>query len=180
VEILWRLGDRWHLRFPLNALADLAATLEPPAAAARLLGAVFTVREVFAHPLEPRYKPSNDAAVASVRAALGEKAFAMAWAEGQEWSLEQAVAAAARVGAGSSGTLTAETDPGVTGDAHHLTPREQEVLRLVAQGHSNREIAEALCISVPTVKRHLSTVLGKLALPSRAAATAYAHTHDLV
>jgi DNA-binding CsgD family transcriptional regulator len=61
-----------------------------------------------------------------------------------------------------------------------LTPRELEVLRLVAQGHSNREIGEALFISVPTVKRHLTTILGKLSVPSRSAATSYAHTHGLV
>ena len=66
----------------------------------------------------------------------------------------------------------------VTG--HGLTPRELDVLRLVATGRSNWEIAEALFISVPTVKRHLSTILGKLALPSRSSATAYAHTHHLV
>jgi DNA-binding NarL/FixJ family response regulator len=55
-----------------------------------------------------------------------------------------------------------------------------DVLRLVAQGRSNREIADLLFISIPTVKRHFSNVLGKLALPSRSAATAYAHTHHLV
>jgi DNA-binding CsgD family transcriptional regulator len=61
-----------------------------------------------------------------------------------------------------------------------LSPRELEVLRLVAAGHSNREIAETLFISVPTVKRHLTNILGKLDLPSRSALTAFAHTHGLV
>jgi DNA-binding NarL/FixJ family response regulator len=55
-----------------------------------------------------------------------------------------------------------------------------DVLRLVAQGHSNQTIADALFISVPTVKRHLSNILGKLGLPSRSAVTAYAHRHGLV
>jgi DNA-binding CsgD family transcriptional regulator len=63
--------------------------------------------------------------------------------------------------------------------ATDLTPRELEVLRLVAAGRSNREIAELLYISVPTVKRHLTNIFAKLALPSRSAATAYAHTHGL-
>ena len=63
---------------------------------------------------------------------------------------------------------------------HGLTPRELEVVRLVAAGHSNREIADALLISLPTVKRHLTNVLGKLGLPSRSLAAAYAHTHGLV
>jgi DNA-binding NarL/FixJ family response regulator len=61
-----------------------------------------------------------------------------------------------------------------------LTPREREVLRLVAAGLSNQEIAAVLFVSVSTVKRHLSTIFGKLDLSSRSAATAYAHTHHLV
>ena len=57
--------------------------------------------------------------------------------------------------------------------------RELEVLRLVAAGRSNGEIAAMLFISVPTVKRHVSTILAKLDLPSRPAAAAFAHTHGL-
>jgi len=60
-----------------------------------------------------------------------------------------------------------------------LTSREVEVLRLIAQGKSNRGIAEALDISEKTVARHVSNIFTKLDLPSRAAATAYAFTHGL-
>lgn len=61
-----------------------------------------------------------------------------------------------------------------------LTPRELEVLRLVATGATNRDIADSLVISEKTVARHLSNMLTKLDLPSRTAATAYAYQHDLV
>ena len=60
-----------------------------------------------------------------------------------------------------------------------LTAREQEVLRLVAAGKTNREIADALTISPHTVGRHLQNVFMKLDLSSRAAATAYAYEHGL-
>jgi DNA-binding CsgD family transcriptional regulator len=63
---------------------------------------------------------------------------------------------------------------------HGLTRRELEVLRLVAAGHSNSEIAGILFISVPTVKRHLSNLFAKLGVSTRAQATAYAWNHDLV
>ena len=63
---------------------------------------------------------------------------------------------------------------------HGLSPRELEILRLVASGRSNQEIAAALFISVPTVRSHLTAILGKLGLPSRSAAIAYAHTHGIV
>jgi ATP/maltotriose-dependent transcriptional regulator MalT len=61
-----------------------------------------------------------------------------------------------------------------------LTAREREVLRLVATGRTNREIAAELVISEHTVARHLQNIFGKLDLPSRAAATAYAYEHGLV
>jgi DNA-binding CsgD family transcriptional regulator len=61
-----------------------------------------------------------------------------------------------------------------------LSDRELEVLRLVAGGRTNRGIADALFLSEKTVARHVSNILGKLGLPSRSAATAYAYEHDLV
>ena len=61
-----------------------------------------------------------------------------------------------------------------------LTPREVEVLRLVAAGRTNREIAVDLVLSEKTVARHLSNIYTKLGIGSRAAATAYAYDHQLV
>jgi DNA-binding CsgD family transcriptional regulator len=66
-------------------------------------------------------------------------------------------------------------------DAHHgLTPRELEVLRLVAAGATNRAIAAELVLSERTVDRHVSNIFAKLRVASRAAATAYAYEHRLV
>ena len=61
-----------------------------------------------------------------------------------------------------------------------LTPREVEVVRLVASGLTNRAVAGQLFLSEKTVARHLSNIYAKLDLPSRAAATAYAYNHGLV
>jgi DNA-binding CsgD family transcriptional regulator len=63
---------------------------------------------------------------------------------------------------------------------HGLSPRELEVLRLLAAGKSNREIASDLVISEHTVARHVQNIFAKLGLSSRAAATAFAFEHDLV
>ncbi|HXV33835.1 MAG TPA: helix-turn-helix transcriptional regulator [Gaiellaceae bacterium] len=65
-------------------------------------------------------------------------------------------------------------------DAHGLTRRELEVLNLVSEGLSNREIAGALVISEHTVARHLQNIFRKLGVSSRTAASAFAHEHDLV
>ncbi len=75
-----------------------------------------------------------------------------------------------------------ESPAGRTGsvDVHGLTARELQVLRLVAAGKSNRDIASALVISEHTVARHLQNIFSKLGLSSRTAATAFAFEHDLV
>jgi DNA-binding NarL/FixJ family response regulator len=61
-----------------------------------------------------------------------------------------------------------------------LSPRELEVLRLIAAGRSDREIAEELFISARTVTTHVSHIFNKLALNNRAEAAAFAVRHDLV
>jgi ATP/maltotriose-dependent transcriptional regulator MalT len=67
-----------------------------------------------------------------------------------------------------------------TEPAHGLSARELEVLRLLARGKTNREIAAVLVISEHTVARHVQNIYAKLRVGSRAAATAFAFEHDLV
>jgi ATP/maltotriose-dependent transcriptional regulator MalT len=67
-----------------------------------------------------------------------------------------------------------------TGTVGGLSPRELEVLRLVATGRSNAAIADELVLSDRTVARHVSNIFAKLGLTSRSAATAYAYQHHLV
>jgi DNA-binding NarL/FixJ family response regulator len=84
-----------------------------------------------------------------------------------------AVPDVARVEALTTGTTAART-------SSVLTAREVEVLRLVAAGKTNREVAGQLFLSEKTVARHLSNIYAKLDISSRAAATAYAYDHDLL
>ena len=65
-------------------------------------------------------------------------------------------------------------------DAHGLTARELEVLRLVAGGATNKAIATELVVSERTVDRHVSNIFTKLRVSSRAAATAFAYEHRLL
>ncbi len=69
---------------------------------------------------------------------------------------------------------------GSGGDTAGLSPRELEVVRLVAAGRSNQAIAAELVLSEKTVARHLSNIFGKLGVASRTAAAAYAYEHGLV
>ena len=121
-----------------------------------------------------------EAAEAATRAALGEAAFEEAWALGRGRSFaaafadaEDALAEVERAADGGAGTPPA---PAATAG---LTPREVEVVRLVAAGLSNAQVAEALFVSLATVKRHVANVLAKLDLPSRSALNAWAHKRGL-
>ena len=66
------------------------------------------------------------------------------------------------------------------GHSHGLTPREQQVLRLVATGETNKVIASKLSLSEKTIDRHVSNIFAKLDVSSRAAATAFAYRHKLM
>ncbi len=61
-----------------------------------------------------------------------------------------------------------------------LTGRESEILRLLAQGHTNREIADSLCLSVKTVEKHRANIMNKLGLQSRSELVSYALQKGLI
>ena len=73
-----------------------------------------------------------------------------------------------------------EQEPDGADPADRLTPRESEIVKLIAEGHSTREIAEALVISEKTVERHRSNVLAKLGVRDRVGLTRYAIRSGLV
>ncbi len=64
--------------------------------------------------------------------------------------------------------------------AAKITPREREVLQLLTQGNTNKEIANALCVSENTVKNHLKNILAKLHLQNRVQAVAFALREGIV
>jgi DNA-binding NarL/FixJ family response regulator len=72
----------------------------------------------------------------------------------------------------------ARRDPAAVRDAVTMTPREQEVVALIGEGLSNKEIAERMQIALHTVKSHVHNVLEKLALRTRLQVAAYAHRED--
>ncbi len=64
--------------------------------------------------------------------------------------------------------------------AESLTPRETDVLRLIAQGYTNRQMADMLSISIRTVESHRSNLMGKLGLHSRVELVRYARENNLI
>jgi DNA-binding NarL/FixJ family response regulator len=70
--------------------------------------------------------------------------------------------------------------PSTSREGAKLSPREREVLRLIAEGGTNKAIAARLSVSERTVDRHVSNILVKLDVPSRAAAIAFAYEHKII
>jgi ATP/maltotriose-dependent transcriptional regulator MalT len=119
--------------------------------------------------------------VARTRVLIGEACRALADTDACTLELEAALADFVQLGA-LPDAVCVERLLGRTPDgaAHGLSPRELEVLRLLATGKSNREIAATLVISEHTVARHVQNIFAKLRVSSRAAATAFAFEHGLV
>jgi len=139
----------------------------------RLLAAAAALRDSLGTPLPPIYRAAYSHCVAAAQAQLGEQAFAVVWAEGRGMTWEQALAARGPV------TIPRETHPAPPAKSpatypDGLTAREVEVLRLLAQGLTDAQIAAQLIISPRTVNTHLKAIYGKIQVSSRVAATRYA------
>jgi predicted ATPase/DNA-binding CsgD family transcriptional regulator len=118
--------------------------------------------------------------LATLHAQLGEAAFAAAQAEGRTMTLEHLVAGEEPPTPVPTTPLagTADNTPALAFPSD-LTRREIEVLRLIAQGLTDVQVAERLVISPRTVNYHLTSIYRKIQVSSRAAATRYALEHHL-
>jgi DNA-binding CsgD family transcriptional regulator len=191
VEILLAVGDVRAARAGAAELLEIASALEAPvlhAAAARVNGAVLLAEDEARAALDALRRawtawrdlgaPYETARVRTLIGlayrAIGEQDAAAMELDAARWVFRQLGAGPdlAQV-EGLLGTPAALSAGG-------LTPREVEVLRLVAAGKTNRAIGAELFISEKTVARHVSNIFNKLGLSTRAAATAYAYEHHLV
>jgi non-specific serine/threonine protein kinase len=177
---VWAGGERRHFAGYLAGFAGLVAACGQPERAARLCGAAAGLIEAIGATLPPAGQTNLARAVAAVRAELAIAAFEAAWAAGAAMSPPQVLAEVE-----IAVPLPSERQPlatgrrGGSGVAAELTPRELEVLSLVAAGLADREIAAALCVSRRTVTNHVASIRAKLGVRSRSAATAYAVRHGL-
>jgi non-specific serine/threonine protein kinase len=144
--------------------------------AARLIGAATSLRDqIGMSEVEAFLSPQLDRDLTAVRADLAEDAFTSAWNAGQRMSIENAI-----LFAFDAASVIASRDTAQPSIGTGLSPRELEVLRLIAAGKSNREIAEALFLSLRTVERHIANIYLKIDVHNRAEAAAYAQRRRLV
>jgi DNA-binding CsgD family transcriptional regulator len=183
LSLLIDLGDMFEVASALEGLADAAVRLEQPAWAARLLGAASTLREALGVPRAPLDAPGYERGTTAARAQLGEQAFTSAWAAGGTMTPAQAIVArdlVAMLGQSNKTQRLPIPAPAELDDLAGLTAREAEVLRLVAMGLTDAQVAEQLIVSLRTVHAHLRSIYGKLQVTSRTAATRYALDHQLL
>jgi non-specific serine/threonine protein kinase len=152
------IGVQTDVAQELLAFAGSLGALGEPMKAAHLFGAADAFLQRSGALIDPSDQPEHDRNIAFVRAQLGEVAFAEAWAEGQDMTLDQATAYA------QTASDSDEPPMPLPGD---LTRREREVALLIAEGKSNREIADVLVIAERTVEGHVSNILSKLGFRSR-------------
>jgi non-specific serine/threonine protein kinase len=179
LRLHWALRDKTDTVDCLGRLAVAVASLGHPIPAARAFAAAERLRQAFGVVSHPDLISSSERALVGVRTTLSERAFAEAWSAGWQRPFDEAVTEALALAA-EAGATAGRTREGVAPNAAGLTRREVEVLRLLVEGCSDREIATILFVSRHTATNHVKSILGKLGAPSRAAAAAAAVRHGLV
>ena len=190
VEIVLATGDIDAARKASEELGSFAAEFNSPLLAALAASATGWVRLAeddagpALAPLRQAWRNWRDLEVpyeaARMRVRLAQACKALGDDGGAEMELDAARSVFESLGAAAAlaavNRMSGITEPIATG----LTPREVEVVRLLATGRTNRAIARELMVSEKTVASHVSHIFTKLQLPSRAAATAYAYEHGIV
>lgn len=177
LDRLSNFGASWLIVDVIAGFAHIAWRSQQAELAARRFGSVDMLRQSIGYSLFGLTGELTKRGVADVRATLGERAFFDAWEQGQALSIEQVIAEINAVRASES-SPTMDRRP-IRSD-HGLTPREVEVLRLLAAGRSNPAIAEALFITTRTAQTHVQHILDKLDVSTRAEAAVYATKHGLL
>ena len=181
-------GDRWGVMLALRSLASIEVERNARAgaeAAAALWGQTEVLSREFGVPVIPPQHEDYERELAAARKLLGSEAFDWAWAQGSHLTFGQAAAYGLErldallvtpepVESATSGRQAAKRQFG------GLTTRERELAGLVAQGLSNRQIAERLVLSERTVTTHITNILTKLNLKSRTQIAVWAQERGLL
>ncbi|PVG82005.1 ATPase [Nocardioides gansuensis] len=159
--------------FCVQGLSWCAAFSSPDEDAARLLGAAQAVwRSIGGNVSQEMYRQWDERSEELLRDSIGDARFESAFAEGASYDLDQAMATAFAESRGTRGPSPQgqRARPSVPGG---LTRREWEIAQMLAEGLSNKEIAERLVISRRTAETHVEHILTKLGFRSRTQVSAW-------
>jgi DNA-binding NarL/FixJ family response regulator len=147
--------------------------------AAQIWGTAEVLRETIGQPQAPVERLMYESAIKDVYRLLGERTFEAAYQEGRLMSPDQVLREQESILSLPHSPSTPIVRKMPISNPAGLTPREVEVLRLVAEGMTNEQVANQLVISPRTVDTHLTSMYGKIGVSSRSAATRYAMEHHL-
>ncbi|HJT57965.1 MAG TPA: tetratricopeptide repeat protein [Ktedonobacteraceae bacterium] len=165
----------------LFGLGSLAVAEQQPRRAAHLLGAAEGLLDTSnIMDFDPTTRLSYERDTAFLRAHFGEQAYAALQAEGRAMPLQDLLTWHEGTASPAASHPPASAQQPSSSTPAGLTRRELEVLRLLAEGLSNNQIAERLVISPRTVDNHLVSIYSKLHVSSRTAAARYAHEQHLL
>ena len=161
LAIRMEINDKGGIAWCLEKLAEANYEQSRFQEAAKLFGHAEAVRAPIGSVIDLADQPDYTRMVAALRAALGETTFTALWSEGASMPLEAIVDLA-----------LSDTEPSAAAQTERerlggLTAREREVAALIAQGKSNREIAESMTVGVKTVETYVTRILNKLGFYSR-------------
>jgi DNA-binding CsgD family transcriptional regulator len=166
-------GQRLGIARGLEAFAALAVARQQPEQAAQLAGAACQLRDSLGLPTG--VGPKTEQVLEFARERLSAATAAALFAEGREMTVEDAT----RYALGSQPLLSIPASTGAARRAPSpLTPREHEIVLLITQGLSNREIADELVISPATAARHVANILAKLGFTSSTQVASWATRHE--
>jgi len=167
-------GDRMGMAMSVEVVAWAESETGHLTVAAQLLGAVQTALSSIGAGLFGHLQQDHDRCLARTRETLGDAAFRRAFDEGAALRFDEAVALAS--GRRTAAPAAADTQ----GDGVRLTPRQTEIAALVAEGLTNREIAERLVLAQRTAEGHVASILDRLNFTSREQLAAWvaAQQHD--
>ncbi|MGD9712329.1 MAG: LuxR C-terminal-related transcriptional regulator, partial [Thermomicrobiales bacterium] len=161
----WDIRNTEDVAHGLANLAMIAVAGGHPQQAARLFAASESTHELIGNPVKEPERSIYQKYIDRTRIALGEDLFRETWAVGRMLPLDIAVAEAL-----TPFEIRADAEERPFG----LTAREMDVLRLMVEGQTDKDIADQLFISTRTAQGHVSHILGKMSVPSRTAATSLA------
>jgi non-specific serine/threonine protein kinase len=171
------LGTRMWVAACMEAIAAEIGALGKPEHAAHLLGAATSLRAETSLPTWFADRSTAEKTADAARSSLGEAAFTAARSAGAVATLDETVAIVEEITQSVADSEPADSGPTALSG---LSPREIDVLRLLAEGRTDREIGSILSVSRRTVHTHVASILNKFGVENRAAAAAQAVRLGLV
>ena len=190
IEIMLAAGDLNAARIAADELSSIATSVDT--AFVRALSAYSTGATLLAEGNAPAALETLRVALrgwheidapyeaARVRVLIARACLALGDTDGASRDLVAARAVFEQLGAATEIASVDRLSPARPAHPGGLTPREAQVLALLAKGKTNREISSELVLSEHTVARHVQNILGKLGVSSRTAASAFAFEHHLI